>query len=199
MTRKLFWMPALVGIGSVAIIIFLGCSPALAWVTDGQVPEAAPETAAIGYEQETPVSTAQGFGQQSLFSGATSAGYLYRAAQRYGSDMAAENRGEQKLSPDDVDKNYGPIGPDGKQVPISGGQSMYPETAQLIAKAKGDELDRQGIISRFQNQHGLATNFAVGAAAFMSDPLNALFILAVIAFYFSILAPLFKKTGAVDR
>ena len=81
--------------------------------------------------------------------------------QRENGNDTAVDMGQQKLSPEYIDKNYGPIGPDGKQVPISGGQSMYPETAQLIAKAKGDELDRAGIVSRFQNQHGVAKNTQV--------------------------------------
>ncbi len=145
----------------------------MVWVTDSPVDTTAdPRTAALNAQENTPVDIGQGFGQQSLFSGATVSGSALRYMQRENGNDTAVDMGQQKLSPEYIDKNYGPIGPDGKQVPISGGQSMYPETAQLIAKAKGDELDRQGIISRFQNQHGVATNFAVGVAAFLSDPLN---------------------------
>lgn len=79
---------------------------------------------------------------------------------------------EQPQSPEEINKSYAPIGPDGKTVNITT-SPMLPSVAQLVAKAKADELDREGVLSRAGASNGIAHTFAIGLAAFIADPQNA--------------------------
>jgi hypothetical protein len=76
------------------------------------------------------------------------------------------------ISHDEYQKRYAPNGPDGK--PVSLGDGPMPEAvAQLVGEAKRDELERDAVLSRFQNSHGLVANLGEGAIGFMLDPLRA--------------------------
>lgn len=131
----------------------------------------------VGYFTDTPVSTMQDIG--SIFStGPLSAigRSLERstASQSEYEDIANPWAGPQPipLSPDEANKKYGPMGPDGKQAKITD-QPILDSVAQTIGKQKADEMDRNAVINRFSEQHDSITNLGVGMAGFMMDPLNA--------------------------
>lgn len=75
------------------------------------------------------------------------------------------------LSAEDANKKYAPIGPDGKQTKITD-QPIPEGVAQLVGKAKSDEIEREGIISRYSDAHSLPVTFGTGLVGFMMDPLN---------------------------
>lgn len=76
------------------------------------------------------------------------------------------------LSPEDVNERYAPIGPDGKQIKITD-HPLPEDVAQSVGKAKSDEIERNGVLSRFANAHSWPVTTAAGMAAFMLDPMNA--------------------------
>lgn len=157
--------------------------------TDGDVPEAPESYAAQQAFEKTPETYGNAIEAEAGQSSPTFS--ILRAAQREQTAptttlptflSTAFGLGPMRLDDPTVPKpapkpaeyinnTYGPIGPDGKKVNITSAPMTEP-TAQLIAKAKANEMDREGVLSRFQNTHsGLAT-FAVGAAGFLMDPLN---------------------------
>lgn len=74
------------------------------------------------------------------------------------------------LSADEINDTLAPIGPDGKRVKIT--DAPMPEgAARLVAQAKADEIEREGILSRFSQAHPVAS-FAMGIPAFLADPVN---------------------------
>lgn len=75
------------------------------------------------------------------------------------------------LSAEDANKKYAPMGPDGKQTKITD-QPIPEGVAQLVGKAKSDEIERQSIISRYSDAHSLPVTFGTGLVGFMMDPLN---------------------------
>jgi hypothetical protein len=123
----------------------------------------------VGYAEDTPVSTDQ-FLSSEFDSGPTSS--IMRAAQRAGDTFYSSAINAPKLSADEINAQYGPIGADGKQVKITD-QPMYANVAQTISRQKGDEMDRNAVIDRYTNQHNTVQNFGVGLVGFMLDPLNA--------------------------
>lgn len=166
------------------------------FVSDGDPFEAPERGAAEGYAQ-TPApltkafpalmgqASAEGEGgvaavaQHGQFEGSSLlAQSLYQTAtaDQYGQplDPDAPTAGSVKspiLTPQEYNDRYAPTGADGK--PVSLGSDPMPEgVAQLIGKAKGDELQREAVISRFENSHSWPVNFATGLAASMTDPLN---------------------------
>lgn len=142
------------------------------YITDGKPWESSDSGASLGYDTETEAPVAQAFGAQSVFGGGSALGLPYRYMQRENATDNAVDWGQSKIPAEQVNKNYGPIGPDGKQVKLTD-EPMYPETARVLAQQVGDRLDREGIISRFQDQHGVLTNLGVSFAASLSDPLQA--------------------------
>lgn len=70
------------------------------------------------------------------------------------------------LSAEEANKRYAPPGTTITDKDIPEG------AARLIGETKKREIERENIIGRYTAAHGLATNFAVGMAAFLTDPLN---------------------------
>lgn len=139
------------------------------FIADGQSMENPLEPATQGY-LETPPTEEERFG--AMFGQTSITQMLWRKAQRdeiNSRDLLEET--PPPLSADEVNKQYGPVGPDGKQVKITD-QPMAEDAAKLVGKAKSDELDREGILDRGSKVHSGVNNFAVGAAAFMADPIN---------------------------
>lgn len=153
---------------------------------DGQ-PYEAPEAAADQTYAATPPSMGRAMG--ALFGESSSSEMLQRAGERGAYEGAsifdqmlyqsgAAQAGVDPtpiqtptLSPDEYNKKYAPIGPDGKQVPL-GDKPMPEGIAQLVGKAKTDEIEREGVLARFSNAHSAPVTFGAGMAAFMLDPLN---------------------------
>ena len=76
------------------------------------------------------------------------------------------------LSPAEYNAKYGPRGTDGKTVSL--GTEPLPEpVAKLIAEAKTEEIERENILSRYENAHSWPVNFAMRTLGFMLDPLGA--------------------------
>lgn len=75
------------------------------------------------------------------------------------------------LSAEEANAKYAPIGPDGQRANIT--DAPMPEgVAQLVGKEKGAQIEREGVIARFQNVHSWPVNFGTGIAAFLTDPFN---------------------------
>lgn len=123
----------------------------------------------VGYQENTPVSTGQDIG--ATFGSGVSRS-VWDASQRHQANENAEVEQQPMLQPDDINKMFGPIGPDGKQVKIAD-TPMYSETAQLVAKQKAAEMDRNAVIDRYSQQHNVIQSFGAGAVGFMLDPINA--------------------------
>lgn len=70
------------------------------------------------------------------------------------------------LEPDEANKLYAPEGTKITDKPIPEG------IAKLVGTEKARQIDRESIISRFQNNHNFLTNFGVGMTGFLMDPLN---------------------------
>ena len=75
------------------------------------------------------------------------------------------------LAPAEYNQKYAPLGPDGKKVSL--GDAPMPEgVAKLLGQEKADQIDRESVISRFQNAHSWPVNLGTGIAAFLMDPMN---------------------------
>lgn len=75
------------------------------------------------------------------------------------------------LSADEINTKYAPTGPDGQPVKITDAP-MAEGVAKLVGQAKAREIQRQGVIARYENAHSWPVNFATGTAGFLMDPLN---------------------------
>lgn len=153
--------------------------------TDGATPESSPDYAASQANSQTPASYGEAL--DAYIGSSSTSGYLLRDAQRqemgggavisggpgggFGSQQQGEFPNLPKKPADDINKSYGPVGPDGKQVKITDAP-MDDATASLVSQAKADELDREGVIARFSNTHSALSQFAVGTTGFLLDPLN---------------------------
>lgn len=150
------------------------------FITSNGVPQAPDTSASQGYLNETPVGEMES--QHAMEDENATTSTVGRFLSTSYENIKGALTGEQKLSPDEVNKQYAPIGPDGSAQKIAE-QPMYPEVAKIYGKAKSDELDRQGILSRWavQNPNNFPEDLAKGLNAFIHDPLNAasLFIPAV--------------------
>lgn len=80
------------------------------------------------------------------------------------------------LAPEDANQRYGPIGPDGKQVPVTD-KPIDERLAEIIGRQKTEAIQREGIQSRFAGAYGTVPSFAVGAIASLADPTNAALLL----------------------
>lgn len=146
------------------------------FVTANDVPES-PEGAANEGYFNTPVSTGKAFGAMFGESSVTQSIMRHNERQQAAIDedptamIGGERSNVPMLSPEEANKKYAPVGPDGKQVSITD-QPMYESVAKQVGKSKADELDRQGVLARYAGTHGLVQQFGVGTAAFLSDPLN---------------------------
>jgi hypothetical protein len=80
------------------------------------------------------------------------------------------------LAPEDANQRYGPIGPDGKQVPVTD-KPIDERLAEIIGRQKTEQIQREGIQSRFAGAYGTPASFAVGAIASLADPTNAALLL----------------------
>lgn len=142
-------------------------------VNANQVPAEQLETplgaANIGYSEDTPVSTSQDIGAN-FMSGVSRA--TWNASQRHTSIQQAQEENAPLLSSEDVNKKYGPLGPDGQQVQITD-KPMYEDTAELVGKQKASEMDRNAIIQRYSQQNGILKSFGAGAVGTLMDPANA--------------------------
>lgn len=170
----------------------------MGYVTDGKPPEAPLDAANEAYAM-TPPAFGETFGQQVVetspiafykrwlergvagqggLSGFLSRGQTQVAGQEGG--MSPEEMGltaeggappSPTISAEDANEKYAPIGPDGKKVKIA--SAPMPENlARVVGQQKAEQIEREGIIARFQNAHSWPVNFAVGTAAFMMDPFN---------------------------
>lgn len=79
---------------------------------------------------------------------------------------------EPLLPPEEINKTYGPTGPDGKQMKITD-RPMSAGLAQVIAKQKEEEVERQMILSRAYQSHTWYGQFGMDQLAFIMDPINA--------------------------
>lgn len=75
------------------------------------------------------------------------------------------------MSADDINDQYGPIGPDGNKVKIADAP-MPQGVARLIGQEKANQIQREGIIARFDNAHSWPVNLATNVAGFLMDPMN---------------------------
>jgi N12 class adenine-specific DNA methylase/tRNA1(Val) A37 N6-methylase TrmN6 len=85
----------------------------------------------------------------------------YRDGEDQGAYPAA-----QKLTADEINTMYAPKGYRITEEP------MTASLGALVGKQKTDSLDRQAAIERNSALHSWPTNFAIGMAASLSDPLN---------------------------
>jgi hypothetical protein len=76
------------------------------------------------------------------------------------------------IDPDEANKRYAPTDQDGKQMPLFD-KPVPDSVAQSIGRAKANEIEREGILSRYGNAHSTLTGFGVGAVGFMLDPIQA--------------------------
>lgn len=124
----------------------------------------------VGYQEDTPTNSEF----SDLFqSGVTHS--MLRAQERVGGYARGLNllgTEQPQMSADEINKNYGPIGPDGKQVKITD-EPMYEDVGKIIGRQKADEMDRNARLARFSDQHGTVTNLGASAVGFMMDPLQA--------------------------
>jgi hypothetical protein len=142
----------------------------LDYINDGEPMETPVGARAQGF-LSTPPSEGEKFG--AMLGETSPVGMLYRYEQRDIASQQAQslNVKEPLLSAEDVNKQYAPIGPDGKQVPITT-EPMYGRVAKLVGQAKANELDREGVLSRAAANDGTLHTFGLGLAAFVADPLN---------------------------
>jgi hypothetical protein len=165
------------------------------FMVDGQ-PAEAPLAAADKDYAATPPSYGDAFA--AMFQQGSTGGMLQRWQERAAyqpgvsgtlgrafANLAAADAGappvyDQDLSPipspmlsaDEANTKYAPLGPDGKPAKIT--ETPIPDAlAQMIGKAKADEIQRAGVIARFENSRSLPVTFGTGAVAFMLDPVNA--------------------------
>lgn len=71
------------------------------------------------------------------------------------------------LSAQEAQRRFAPSGTRIFTAPINEG------VARLIGQAKAQELERESVLSRFSANHGILSDFGVGLAGFLLDPLNA--------------------------
>jgi hypothetical protein len=75
------------------------------------------------------------------------------------------------LSAEEANQRFAPIGPDGQPVPIA--TAPMPEgLARIIGQQKTDALQRDGVIARYQDAHGLVMNALTGIVGSQLDPAN---------------------------
>ena len=137
------------------------------FITQGDTPEAPQGYASEGYQENTPENLPD-YAQAALVTGGGSA---IGTIAKYGQMMTRQGM-QDKVSADEIQKQYGFMGPDGKPVRITD-EPMEPGVAELVANNKKAQLDRENVISRFENSHSTLTNLAAGTVAYMSDPLQA--------------------------
>ena len=77
-----------------------------------------------------------------------------------------------KVDAEQINKSYGPIGSDGKQVKLTD-EPVPDAVGYLLGKQKQDELDAQDTWNRFSSHNNAVTNFGVGMVGFVMDPTNA--------------------------
>lgn len=164
------------------------------FVTDGQPYETPISAADQGYAltppslssrfaamfgESSPLSRLMSVSQQGAYEGSsTLSRALYQTAttDEYGQplDPSAPEAGSIKspmLDPDVYNEKYAPTGPDGKKVSL-GDKPMPEGVAQIIAKAKAQEIEREGVLSRASQTESGVVNFGIGTGAFLADPLN---------------------------
>lgn len=152
------------------------------FLADGQ-PWENPEAAADQTYAMTPPSLMSGLGAE--FTSSSPVAALGRATERgsqadsswfdrslYAAGMAGaglpvQEQASPQISADAANQRFAPQGQKVFNAPISEG------LARIIGQQKQDEIDRNSVIARFQNQHSWPVNFATSMATFMMDPLNA--------------------------
>lgn len=72
------------------------------------------------------------------------------------------------MDPQEAQKAYAPPGSDRKLFD----KPVAPAVAAVIGAQEGDRIQRESILSRWQASHGTVTQFGVGLAASLLDPLN---------------------------
>lgn len=77
-----------------------------------------------------------------------------------------------KMDAEQINKSYGPIGFDGKQVKLTN-EPVPDVVGQMLGKQKQDELNAQDTWNRFSSHNNAVTNFGAGIVGFMMDPTNA--------------------------
>jgi len=70
------------------------------------------------------------------------------------------------LAAEQANKMYAPEGTTITDKPIPEG------IARLLGQEKARQIERDGVIARFENNHNFVTNFGVGLTGFLMDPLN---------------------------
>lgn len=153
------------------------------------VPEASDEQANQGYLQDTRETggvlnaAAQVFSTTKFIENATtrSATTDYDLGDPFGFTVPYHGPLEKdpqnpqplpKTDAEQINKSYGPIGPDGKQVKLT--DDPVPDVVgQMLGKQKQDELDAQDTWNRFSSHNNAITNFGISMAGFVMDPTNA--------------------------
>lgn len=152
------------------------------WITDSQPYETPIEAAAPNYAKIAP-SFGESFG--AMFQEGSPITFAQRAVERgayEGSsgfdqalgDIGAGQAGDAPppriktpmMSAADANKTYAPDGTTITDRPIEEG------LAQVLGKQKAQQVERQGILSRYAENTGPIARFATGTAAFLMDPLN---------------------------
>lgn len=163
------------------------------WITSAQPFETPLDAAAQGYDkiaptwgqafgaQRTELSPTSWLGEHAERGGEAGSSWLDRALNEYGQASAAVGpdgtpipgaapiepaRQTPTLSAEDANRLYAPPGTTITDKPMSEG------LAQVISRQKYEQIDREGILSRFADNAGFVNRFATGTAAFLSDPLN---------------------------
>jgi len=139
---------------------------------DANISQAVPdEFLSQQYSNNTPVSDGQNILDR-FQSGSTTAA-IGRGVDELSGNISGSLSGENKIPADEVNQKYAPIGPDGTQQKITD-QPQYPEVAQMLGKAKGDQMDIEGRLQRwqYQNPNSGLKNFIRDSAAFVLDPAN---------------------------
>ncbi|HTC18694.1 MAG TPA: hypothetical protein VK690_06235, partial [Stellaceae bacterium] len=76
-----------------------------------------------------------------------------------------------KVTAEEANKRYAPLGPDGQPVKITD-QDLPEPVAASLGEAKAAELDRARVLGAYGQQNAWPTRFATGTAAFLMDPIN---------------------------
>lgn len=166
------------------------------YITDSGTPEGSEQAANMGYLQDTPatggvleaarnISSTTGllerFQAKTMgMSGTTQAGVDALRGQINGDTSFNTNElnDPQKMKPlpmqsaDYINQNYGPTGFDGKPTKITDAP-LPEEVGRILGEQKKKQLDAQDTWRRYTNTHSTLTNFGVGTAGFLMDPINA--------------------------
>lgn len=149
------------------------------FIVDGQPLETPIASANQSYAQ-TPPTLERAFG--AYFGQSSTLGAIQRQSERESQSARAPRQpepyemynptdeGEEAptptLSADDINKLYAPEGTTITDHPMPDG------LGKLIGRQKQEEMDRENVLERFSASRSSATQFGVGLAAFLTDPLN---------------------------